>query len=164
MKREDIEGALKEVVLDVFENMYFMFPEVIAEDTPLPSFPESCFKTSVAVKNGSEVLMLYGSEQLVVDMAKNFLGADEPIAEDGLIDVFKEAANVIAGNLITRLALDSSIALDVPVADRLQPCSELPTAPGAQEAIFNIDDEFLKVAVVTSNELSGGDRYQPHRG
>lgn len=148
MKREDIERDLKEVVLYVFENMYFMFPEVIAEDIPLPSFPESCFKASVAVKNGSEVLMLCGSEQLVVDMAKNFLGVEEPIAEGGLIDVFKEAANVIAGNLITRLALNSSIALDVPMAERLQPCSELPTDPGAQEAIFNIDDEFLKVVVV----------------
>ena len=58
-------------------------------------------------------------------------------AEGGLIDVFREAANVIAGNLITRLALDSSIALDVPVADRLRPCSELLTAPGTQEAIFS---------------------------
>jgi len=32
MKREDIQRAIKEVVLDVFENMYFMFPEVIGED------------------------------------------------------------------------------------------------------------------------------------
>ncbi len=163
MKREDIEGAVKEVVLDVFEKMYFMFPEVIAEDDPVPSFPESCFKASVAVKNGSEVLMLYGSEQLVVDMAKNFLGVHEPIAEGDLIDIFKEAANVIAGNIITRLAIDSSIALDVPVAERMQASSEPPTAPRAQEAIFNIDDEFLKVAVVTSNQLSGRNRYESHR-
>ena len=149
MKREDMQGVVKEAVLDVFENMYFMFPEAIAEDDPVPSFPASCFDARIAFKNRSEVLMLRGSEQLVVGMAKNFLGTDQLIAETDLIDVFKEAANVIAGEVITRLSFDSSVAPDVPVAERLQPCSELPTAPGAQEAIFNVDDEFLKVAVTS---------------
>ena len=36
MKTEDIQRAVKEVVLDVFENMYFMFPEVIRKDDPAP--------------------------------------------------------------------------------------------------------------------------------
>jgi hypothetical protein len=151
MKREEIQRAVKEVVLHVFENMYFMFPEVIAEDEPVPSFPESCFKAGVAVKNGSETLMLYSSEQLVVDMAKNLLGADQPFAETDLIDVFKETANVIAGNLMTRLGLDSSVALDVPVAERLQPCSELRPVPGAREVMFDFEGQLLKVAVVTSD-------------
>ncbi|MBW1741186.1 MAG: chemotaxis protein CheX [Deltaproteobacteria bacterium] len=151
MKREDIQRAVKKVVLHVFEDMYFMFPEAISKDEPVLSFPESCFKARVALKNGSEVFMLYGSEQLVVDMAKNLLGIDQPIAETDLIDVFKEAANVIAGNLVTSLALDSSVALDVPAAERLQDCSELRKAPGAQEVVFKIDDEFLKIAVMTSN-------------
>lgn len=74
MKREDIQRAIKEVVLDVFENMYFMFLEVIGEDDPVPPFPESCFKARVAVKNGSPAFILYASEQLVADMAKNLLG------------------------------------------------------------------------------------------
>ncbi|MBW1795780.1 MAG: chemotaxis protein CheX [Deltaproteobacteria bacterium] len=149
MKREDIQEAVEEVVLDVFENMYFMFPEVIAEDDPAPSFPESCFKAGVAVKNTSLVLMLYGSKQLVTDMAKNFLGTAQAIADTDLLDVFKEAANVIAGNLITRLALDAGIGHDVPVAERLDDCSELRATQGARQVIFNVDDEFFKVAVVS---------------
>jgi hypothetical protein len=84
-------------------------------------------------------------------MAKNLLGTDRPIAETDLIDVFKETANVIAGNLITRLAFDSSIALDVPVAERLQTCSELRPAPGAQEVMLDFEGQFLKAAVVTSD-------------
>lgn len=71
-------------------------------------------------------------------MAKNLLGTDQPIAEADLIDVFKEAASVIAGNLIARLALDSSINLDVPVAERLDDSSELRTAQGAREVVFNV--------------------------
>lgn len=152
MKREDIQRAIKEVVLDVFENMYFMFLEVIGEDDPVPPFPESCFKARVAVKNGSPAFILYASEQLVADMAKNLLGADQPITEADLIDVFKESANVTAGNLVTSLALDASLALDVPVAERVQPCSEFRPAPGAQEVMFDFEGQLLKVAVETSNK------------
>jgi hypothetical protein len=151
MQREEIQRAVKEAVLDVFENMYFMFPELIAEDDPGPSLTESCFKARIAVKNGSEVLVLYASEQLVADMAKNLLGAEQPTAETDLIDIFKETANVIAGNLITGLALDSSIAFDVPVAEKLKPCLEPHTDSDAHEVIFNIDEGFFKVAVVSSN-------------
>ena len=152
MKKEDIQGAAKEAVLHVFESMYFMFPEVITEDEPVPSFPASCFKARIALKNRSDILMLHGSEQLVMGMAKNLLGTEQPIAETDLIDVFKEAANVIAGDLVLKLSFDSSVAPDIPVAERLQPCSELRPDPGAREAIFSIDDELLKVAVVTSND------------
>ncbi|NVM22664.1 MAG: hypothetical protein HWN68_12905 [Desulfobacterales bacterium] len=148
MKREKIQEAVKEVVLYVFETMYFMCPEVVAEAGPVPSVPKCCFKARVAVKNSSEVLMLYGSEQLVMEMGKNLLGTDWPIAESYLIDVFKEAAGVIAGNLVTALALDSSIAIDVPVAERLDDCSQLRRHSGDREVVFNIGDEFFKIAVV----------------
>lgn len=58
MKREVIQRAVQEVVLDVFEDMYFMFPEAIAEDDPVPSFSGPHFKAGIAVKNASQVLML----------------------------------------------------------------------------------------------------------
>jgi hypothetical protein len=144
VKREEIQVAIKKVVLDVFENMYFMFPEVITEDDPVPSLPEKCFRARVVVKNSSEAFMLYCSEQLVVGMAKNLLGRDHATAEADLVDVFKETANIIAGNLVTTLALDGSADFDVPVAERLQDCSELRTPPGL---IFNIDNEFLKATL-----------------
>jgi len=144
MKSEEIQVAVKKVVLDVFENMYFMFPEAITEDDPVPSLPEKCFRAMVAVKNSSEAFMLYCSEQLVVDMARNLLGRDRAIPEADLVDVFKETANIIAGNLVTTLALDGSVDLDFPVAERLQDRSELRTPPGL---IFNIDNEFLKATL-----------------
>jgi len=72
----------------------------------------------------------------------------KPIIGTDLIDVFKEAANVIAGNIVTRLALDGSITLDVAVAERLQYCSEPRTSP---RVLFNVDDGFCSVAVVSSN-------------
>ena len=147
MKREEIQRAVREAVPYVFEKMYFMFPEPVFEDDPELSFPESCFKAAVAVKDSSELFVLYGSEKLVMDMAGSFLGTDQVIEETDLVDVFKEAANVIAGNIITTLSLDGSIGLDVPVAERLRDCSE---SQEAQGIVYNIDDAFFKVAVVTA--------------
>lgn len=152
MKKVDIQEAIQKVVLDVFENMYFMFPEVVTEDDPMPSIPKSCFKASVTLKNGSELFVLYAFEQLVADMAKNFLGTDKAIGETDLIDVFQEAANVIAGNFITRIGLNSSIAFNIPVAERSQDCSELRTDPGAQGVVFDFGDQFLKVTVMIANK------------
>ena len=42
------------------------------EDDPVPPFPESCFKVRVALKNGSEVLMLYCPEKLVAERLQNY--------------------------------------------------------------------------------------------
>ena len=145
MDKEDIQHAVEKVVRDVFENMYFMFPEVAQDDDQAALPPERCFKARVGVKNGSEVFVFYGSEQLVSRMAKNLLGTDQASKASDLVDVFKEAANVIAGNLVTTTGVDRSVGLEIPVAERLQVCSE-PEEP--QGAIFNIDGEFFRLAVM----------------
>lgn len=147
-RREDMQEGIKKVVRDVFESMYFMFPEAIEEGDPAPPLPESCFKAGVGVKNGSELFVLYASEKLVMDMAKNLFGTDQSVEEADLVDTFREAANVIGGNLVTTLELDTSVGLDVPNAERLQTCSELATAPGA---FFDIDGAFFKVTVMDVN-------------
>ena len=152
MKKEEIQRVLKDIVLDVFENMWFLFPEAITEGDPAPGLSGPCFKAEVVLKNGAEAFVLYGSEQLVKDMAKNFLGTDQPIAEADLVDVFKEAANVLAGNLVTRLSLNSGLDPGIPVAERLQDCPEFRTPPEDREIIFNIDGQCLRVVVVTSND------------
>ena len=146
MKREEIHKAVREAVPEVFEKMYFMFPEPILENDSELSLPESCFKATVAIKESSELFVLYGSEKLVMDMAGSFLGTDQEIEESDLVDVFKEAANVIAGNIVTNMSLDGSIGLDVPVSERLRDCSE---PQNAQGIVYNIDDTFFMVAVVT---------------
>jgi hypothetical protein len=136
---------VKKVVGDVFQKMYFMFPEALGEDASVPFLPGSCFRAKVGMKNGPKVVMLYGSEQLVIGMARNLLGTDQVPKESDLVDIFKEAANVIAGNLIVTLTLDGSVRLEIPVAEKMQTCSELETSPGTT---FNIDNEFFKLAFV----------------
>jgi len=147
MKREDIKNVIEQVIRDVFENMYFMFPEVVGEDDPAPSLLETCFKARVRAKNGLEVFLFYASERLVTGMAKNLLGTNQATKESDLVDVFKEAANVMAGNLVTALALGGSVGLDIPAAEKLKICPEVETAPGTA---FNIDGEYFKLAVMNS--------------
>ena len=67
--------------------MYLMFPEVIGEDDPAPAFPELWFRARVAMKNSPVEFVLYGSEHLVVDMAKNLLVTDQPLVEGELLKV-----------------------------------------------------------------------------
>ena len=152
MKQEIINIALKEVVSDVFENMYFLFPEPLRQAEEIVSLPKSCFRASVKIQNRSEVLVLCASEQLVTTMAKNFLGTEKLVDETDLIDAFKEAANIISGNLVTRLAFNSNVVPDIPVAERSQDCSELASPAGKNEVIFNIDDEYLKAGFVIPGE------------
>jgi hypothetical protein len=145
MKDEDLTPTIEKVVRDVFEGMYFMFPETMnADDQPV--LPESCFKASVAVKNSPLVVVLFGSEKLVTDMALALLGPDHPIEEDDLVDIFREATNLIGGNLVNTLDLDKSVGLDVPEVQRFDALEELEAMPGA---VFDVDGEYLKAVVVS---------------
>ena len=142
---EEIRDAVERVVGEVFENMYFMFPELVQEhdiDSPLT---DSCFKATVKVIGASQIFVLYASEQLVKDMTNNLLGADEALNQNNLVDMFTETANVIAGNLMTALALDTSVSLDIPITERLKICSEARRAAGA---MFSVDGHHFKLAVV----------------
>jgi hypothetical protein len=143
----DLQKAIREVVFHVFENMYFMFPEAVDGIEPARSGPLACLKATVTVRNTPWVFSACASQALVADMAKNFLGTDQSISEVELVDVFKEAVNVMAGNLVTSLALDENVGLDVPVAQKLRGCDELGRSAGV---VFSIDSEFLRVGVVNS--------------
>lgn len=148
MNREKVRKALKEVVSEVFGDMYFMFPDVIEENGPPPPFHKACIKASVAFKNGSYQVFLCASERLVEEMARNLLGETDSGVQIDLIDVFREATNVIAGNLVTKLVLGSSVGLDVPVAERSNDCSGTCGPEGGVEVLFDFDGRLLKAAAV----------------
>ena len=143
MKIQDIEEALPKVVRDVFEGMYFMFPQTVRQDNPGPPAPESCFKARICLKHTPIALDMFGSENLVATMASTLLGSDGALEETDLADTFKEAANVIAGNLVTMLKPDRQTGLDVPKAERLQTSSDLEKTSGI---LFDIDGEYFKIA------------------
>ncbi|MBW2108105.1 MAG: chemotaxis protein CheX [Deltaproteobacteria bacterium] len=144
MNTRDIQNVLDSVVPHVFEGMYFMFPEVIREDLQ-PPMPTLCFRASVAIQNSPFKVVVYGSEKLVQDMAAALLGEGQGVTEKDLKDIFKEAANLIGGNLVTSLAFDKDLVLDVPEVEVLDSPADSDTEPGT---VFDVDGEFLKVAVL----------------
>jgi hypothetical protein len=145
MKDEDLTGAIQKVVRNVFESMYYMFPETL-EAQDQPPVPESCFRASVGIENSPLKVVLYGSEKLVKDMATALLGSERAIEEDECVDIFREAANLIGGNLVNAMDLDKSVGLGVPEVQLVDTVEELDTEPGTA---FDIDGEFFKAAVLS---------------
>ncbi|MBW2108264.1 MAG: chemotaxis protein CheX [Deltaproteobacteria bacterium] len=145
MNTQDLQEALERAVQDVFETMYFMFPEPIGSQDNMAYAPESCLEARVNLKNSPHVMVLQGSDKLAHDMAAGLLGTDRPIQPDELVDVFKEAANMIAGGLVTALNLDNRIQLDVPRVKRLPSCLIPKTV-----TVFDIDGQWLNAGITES--------------
>ena len=151
MKNEGFDQAVKGAVSEVFESMYFMFPEWPNGETDRPQVPQSCFSARVGIKGGGELLVLYASSELVSNMAESFLGMSHGLEDADLADIFKEACNVVAGNIVTRLNLDTNIGLGTPVAERMSDCTVVEKNGGS---VLSIDGEFMKI-VVNREELPG---------
>ena len=145
MNDKDLTGNLQKVVRNVFESMFYMFPETL-EGEDQPSVPESCFKGSVGIQNSPLKVVVYGSEKLVQDMATTLLGSDGPIEENECIDIFREATNLIGGNLVNTLDLDKIMGLGVPEVQIVETVQELEAEPGT---VFYVDGEYLKAAVLS---------------
>lgn len=144
MKDQELSDAVQRVVRDVFENMYYMFPEML-EAQHQPPVPKSCFNASVEIKNSPFRVVLYGSEKLVQDMAAAVFGSDRPMKEDECVDIFREATNLVGGNLVNAMDLDKNLALGVPEV-RLVDAAGVPEAE--EGAVFDVDGEFFKAVVL----------------
>ena len=148
MEQKDVQSAVEKVVADVLENMYFIFPERLESEASESLFPEPPYKATVGVKNGSAVFAFFASEPLLRTMAKNLLGVDQVTQESDLADVFRETANMIAGNLVTELAFDANVSLEIPVVERAKSAQ---LEKSTSVSCFTLDDEPFKVAVLLRN-------------
>lgn len=144
MKKEAFEKMIRAAVSEVFESMYFMFPEWSNGDEAKPPVPRSCFSAGVGLNGGNELVVLYASTNLVNHMAESFLGMSHGLEDEDLADVFKEACNVVAGNIVTQLNLDTSMGLGTPVVKRMSDCKMVEKCEGS---VLNIEGEFLKIVV-----------------
>jgi CheY-specific phosphatase CheX len=127
-----------------------MFPDRIDSPIDCFSFPIDCYCVHVGLKGSSEHFVIEGSKELVIAMATNFIGKDPPFENDELADVFKEAGNVIVGNFLTILDVDSSISIAVPIVDTTQVFCATNTIPEREELLFRIESEFLRVTLLNN--------------
>ncbi|MFH1076862.1 MAG: chemotaxis protein CheX [Pseudomonadota bacterium] len=132
------------MISDVFATMFFLFPELCEYDNEIPPMPETCYLASIPINDACWLFMLMGSAKLAENMAYNFMGQDQPPNDAEVIDVFKEAANVVAGNLLTRIpGCKGSLGIPrVGKAKSVRP-ARLDGSEGAM--VFNVDGEFCMV-------------------
>ena len=148
MKTEKIIQTLREVIFNVFETMFFLFPEVIEQKEDISDVPRDYFKALIHLNDNKWLLILRGSEKLAEAMTKNFLGHEGAVDETQIADVFREAVNVIAGNFLMKLGSRKRISLGIPEVEKCRKFSrDETTRDFIGELLFNVDGEFCEVRI-----------------
>jgi hypothetical protein len=96
--------SLKAATFEVLETMFFIFPETLEEAAELLHGPGLRAWVSVEGPKNFRVGLTVPLS-LAQEMAANFLGLElekEEFPPDKLEDVLKEAANMMAGNFLSR--------------------------------------------------------------
>ena len=108
-----IRQILKDVTFNILETMFFSLPEPYEEGEPNQAW-DLCSSVNL---NGSDhlTLRILLSKDLAMKLASDFLGREhDEITAEALLDMMKEMANMIGGNLITRLDSSTDLVLNIP--------------------------------------------------
>ncbi len=148
MGQEKILQILKEVIFSVFDTMFFLFPEAVESEKDLPALPDDYFRAFLHLNDNKWLLILRGSEKLADTMAKNFLGQEGPVDESDVADVFREAANVIAGNFLLKLGGEDRVSIGVPEVEKCRRFHREETVRKFDgDLLFNLGGEFCEVSI-----------------
>ena len=111
--------TLKAATFEVLETMFFIFPENLEEANSL--FHGPGLRAWVPVEGPKNFRVgLTLPETLAREMAANFLGLEkDEVSADGMEDVVKETANMVAGNFLSKEHVPEAYNLKPPQALRL---------------------------------------------
>jgi CheY-specific phosphatase CheX len=111
-----IKQTLKDVTFNVLETMFFCLPEPYEGKDPDQEW-DLC--SSVKLEGlDSLTLHILLPKALAMKLASDFLGREhDEITAEALLDMMKEMANMIGGNLITRMENSNNLALNIPKVD-----------------------------------------------
>lgn len=135
---------LKAATFEVFETMFFLFPEAVA------NFQVKL--TGQAIRAWAPItgprafnIGLLTPLALAQTMAANFLGIEEGAAsQDSLEDVLREAANMVAGNFLSREQVSADFHLAPSLSQRLNFTNQ-PWQPQPHFLLFMVDDNGLEI-------------------
>lgn len=145
---KQIFQTMRQVIFEIFGDMFFMFPEEYEEAV---AFPPNWIKYRISVSNGKDFFLnFYFTPGQAKLMAENFLGEEAGDIDETIIDeTLKEAVNVLGGNLLNRIEEDLHLGIPekctTESADRLKDIS-LQT----ESLLLNIEDEPFLAAVTQS--------------
>ncbi|MBW2147227.1 MAG: hypothetical protein JRG73_14885 [Deltaproteobacteria bacterium] len=141
--QERFKKSLKAVISDVFETMFFLFPQPLEEESD--SLRElvngqRCVAGHISLL-GAEAceLRILVPVDLGVKMAANFLGKEDAgVEESELFDVIMETANMVGGNLLNDLDPSGAKSISVPGAQWLCP-KDMDTVIKDRMIVFDVD-------------------------
>lgn len=134
------EDTLREVVIAIMTEMFFIFPDMDDEGLPLDKKEATAEFTDVKIHFNSEYQLVFRIEHgILSEMAANFLGLmPEEVDDDNLRATALETANIIGGNLLVEIDPDKEFVLSIP---ELVAASEIIPAEQRQWSISFVSDD-----------------------
>lgn len=135
---------LQAATFEVFETMFFLLPETVTSyEVGLKGEVIKAWTPITGPK--SFKVGLTAPLALVQKMADNFLGlADEDAPPDSLEDVLREAANMVAGNFLSREQVAAPFRLLPPHSQRLNFAAGH-WQPQPHSLLLMVDDSALEI-------------------
>ena len=101
---------LKNVIFEILEDMFFVFPE---EENEIV-FPPKLIEGNIAISGEERIILrFFITKTLARIMAANFMG-EKKISDQEIIEVIKEFANMVGGNYVSLIDLEGRMQLGLP--------------------------------------------------
>jgi hypothetical protein len=138
---------LNQTVNEIFETMYFMFPEQIKKPDSHFSLPVHCYVACTSFIKEKGATIIFAENNLVNQMAMNFLGEKRIFEDIELFDIMREATNVIVGNYITATNKPPEVSFEIPVVDKTTMISWDKDSTYYIDSIYDIEKYFFRIAL-----------------
>ncbi|MDL1970000.1 MAG: chemotaxis protein CheX [Candidatus Desulfofervidaceae bacterium] len=109
---EKIMKQLKNVIFEILEDMFFIFPE---EENEIV-LPPKLIEGNIAISGKEKIILrFFIPKELARIMAENFMGEEErEISDQDIIEVIKEFVNMVGGNYLSLIDLEGKMQLGLP--------------------------------------------------
>ncbi len=154
MLLNDWKIALKDVISEVLETMFFTVVDFDGESAAVPLRYES--EIAIFDSNGRIGISLYVTGQFAAMITANLLGVDEKgIGVADIEDALKEFTNMIGGNYHARMK-NSDWSLGIPRAWELDPTEQEPMTTGSTGLCFGCFGENAGCVSLKYHEMARG--------
>ncbi len=107
---EKMMRQLKNVIFEILEDMFFIFPE---EENEI-ILPPKLIEGNIAISGKERIILrFFIPKALACIMAENFMGEKE-MSDQDIIEVIKEFVNMVGGNYVSLIDLEGRMQLGLP--------------------------------------------------
>lgn len=149
---ENLRAAALQAIANVFETMFFVFLEPLDPGTDegrtagSAAAPEWLLCTVGFQGRVLGSLRLWVPYGLAQELATNFLGLETEASEIQALDMVKELANMVCGNLFSLYDRHQATLLDLPSAERVRrDPGPFDPEPGALRLDFLAEDRRIRL-------------------